>query len=497
MLPPVSLRRLVNPTERQLEFLHAITDFDFVLYGGEGGGGKSYILRWWLILYLLACYQKLGLKGVRVGIFCETFKTLQDRQVSRMRTEFPKALGRFVEDPALDFVLRDEYGGGHLCIRNLQHPDEYSSAEFAAIAIDELTKNPLSVFNDLRWRLRWPGIERPKFGAGTNPGGKGHAWVKKYWVTKSYPAELQSKAKQFKLVKAKASDNPHLSPHYHDDLLTLPPEMAGRVAFGDWDTYAGQYFPKFNDNPLKLPCHVIPHAKAMALIQPWWTRSLSGDWGFDHPHAFHWHAKDEQNCVITYRELWDRGVHEHEVAERINKAEKRDFNLAPLSDFSFSWDAGKLSPRSHKKQPKSITTMIEEKLAKNIIKPHPCDSSPGVRLIRARLMSTVIARGTWLISDRCTKLIEAIPQMIREEDDPEHMAKKDHSETEVGDDPVDSAGLGLQYMVGSTIKPDAIELEEKLQATRQQFAKRFEKAEPGEDWFRKFGGRKAVKRRRR
>lgn len=485
----MSLARLVNPTERQREFLRAVTDYDYVLYGGEGGGGKSYILRWWLVLFLVACYKKLGLRGVRVAIFCETFKQLQDRQVSRMQAEFPRALGMFRRDPALDFVLRDEYGAGRLCIRNLADPAEYSSAEFAAIAVDELTKNGLSVFNDLRWRLRWPGIDHPKFGAGTNPGGVGHAWVKKYWVTCEYPAELEPLRSQFKLVRAKASDNPHLSPNYKQSLLTLPPEMANRVAHGNWDVYIGQYFPLF-----AVSIHVIPHAEAMARIQNFWKRSLSGDWGFTHPHAFHWHAKNENNFVITHDELWDRGVGETEVAKRITECEAQYFKYAPLSSFVFSWDAGKLSPRSSRDQPKSIERMISEKLGPRIPKPHPCDSRPGVRLIRARLMSQVIEARTWLISDRCTKLIAAIPEMIRDEQNPEEMLKVDYNETQLGDDTVDSVGTGLQWMIGTVQKPDLVKLEEQMQEVRRKFAKRLEPAKPGEDWFKKYGGSAAKSR---
>lgn len=508
LLPPVSLNRLVDPTERQREFLREITEYDYVLYGGEGGGGKSYILRWWLILFLIACYKRLGLRGVRVGIFCETFKTLQDRQVSKMQAEFPRGLGAFRHDPALDFVLRDEYGGGHLCIRNLAKPEEYSSAEFAAIAVDELTKNPLSVFNDLRWRLRWPGVDRPKFGAGANPGGIGHAWVKKYWIMRDFPPELQRIAHQFRLVRAKASDNPHLSPNYHESLLTLPPDMAKKVAHGNWDVYTGQYFPYWNPQ-----IHVIPHAEAMARIKPHWYRSLSGDWGYDHPHTFHWHTKDERNHVITYRELWDRFVHEKEVGKRITSAEAQDFKLAPLRGFVFSWDAGKLSPRSDKGQPKSIQSLLCEGLGPKIPKPHPADSKPGVRLIRARLMSQALGHPgdpernieqqppIWLISDACPKLIEAMPQMIKDPDHPEEMLKVDFNEAQIGDDPVDSAGTGLQWMIGSTSTPDAVKLEEKLQATREQFAARFgsrtpgQQSKPGEDWFAKFGGAAAKKKR--
>lgn len=505
LLPPVSLARLVNPTERQREFLQAITDHDFVLYGGEGGGGKSYILRWWLVLFLVSCFKVLGLRGVRVGLFCEDYPSLEDRQISKMYGEFPRGLGSLRQGRVTDFVLRDEYGGGHLCLRNLDRPDKYSSAEFAAIAVDELTKNQLSVFNDLRWRLRWPGIDRPKFGAGTNPGGVGHAWVKKYWIDRDFPVEF-SKPKditnQFVLICAKASDNPHLSPNYHESLLTLPPDMARKVAHGDWNVYTGQYFPYFDPK-----IHVIPHKEAMARIQRFWKRLLSGDWGYDHPHAFHWHAKDERNCVITYRELWDRQIHEKEVGKRITAAEAQDFQLAPLRGFVFSWDAGKMSPRSEKGQPKSIQTLLCEGLGPKIPKPHPADSKPGVRLIRARLMSQALGYPAdvernisaqppvWLISDACPKLAAAIPQMIRNEKHPEEMAKVDWNEAQLGDDTIDSAGMGLQHLIGSTTKPDAVKLEEQFQAVRQRFAARVEEAKPGEDWFGRFGGSKAGKRK--
>lgn len=494
---PATLRDLISPTERQDEFLRTIAEFDFVLAEGEASGGKSYILRWWLVDFLVDAFQTLGLTSVRTGLFCEDYPTLLDRHISKMRVEFPPWLGSLQRrDGALDFILRPEYGSGVLSLRNLDDPSKYYSAEFAAIAIEELTRHQLKVFNDLRFRLRWPGIERPKFGAGTNSGGPGHAWVKKYWILKDYPPEFKGVdrygkpydiTEQFKRVTFRANDNPYLSPDYHTRNLTLPPDMAARVAHGNWDIFTGQYFPYFNPK-----IHVIPHKEALARIQHWHYRTLSGDWGYDHPHSFHWHAKDERNCVITYDELWDRQIHETEVGRRITECEGQYLNLAPLRAFVFVWDAGKLSPRAQKDQPKSIDQLLQEGLGARIPRPFPADSSPGTRLIRARLMSQALGypadperklqaqAPVWFISDRCAKLIEAIPLMIRDTDHgkPEEMAKKDWTEAEIGDDPVDSAGAGLQWMIGTSTKPRDVELQERLQAVRQQFAARAESVKP-------------------
>jgi hypothetical protein len=130
--------------------------------------------------------------------------------------------------------------------------------------------------------------------------------------------------------------------------------------------------------------------------------------------------------------------------------------------------------------------MIADAVGPRIPKPHPCDSSPGVRLIRARLMSQVIEAGTWLISDACPKLIESIPAMIRDEDHSEEMQKLDWDQATIGDDPVDSAGMGLQWMIGNSLKPWEAQLQDRLTEVRGTFAP----GKPDDELLAKFGARK-------
>jgi len=468
--PRISLERLVNPTERQREFLTGIAKFDFVLYGGEAGGGKSYILRWWLVLFLIWCFKALGLRSVRVGLFCETYKTLEDRQICKIRVEFPKWLGTLSGD---EFHLRAEYGSGVIALRNLDDPSKYYSAEFAAIAVDELSRNPLTIFNDLRFRLRWPGVLRPKFGAGTNPSQR-NTWVKHYWIDKRFPKEMESLREQFVLVRAKASDNPYLPAGYHDRLLTLPPDMAAMVGRGDWNVFAGQYFPQFEQTR-----HVLTAAEAAKRVKPWHTRWISGDWGYEHPACFHWHAKDEHLRVVTYDELWDRRVGEKEWADRITEREKkwreRWPHHQPLQSFPFSWDAGKLSPRSQPKYPKSIFQLINDHLGAGVPKTHPADSSPGSRMSGYRLMSQLLDADLWQMSDQCAKLIECLPTLIRDEDDTEQVLKVDYAEGDsIGDDPADSARMGLQHEFGSSIVPVSVAADRRVAAFAESQGKNVE-----------------------
>jgi hypothetical protein len=445
---PKTLEQLVNPTERQREFLKAIAEKDFVLYGGEAGGGKSYILRWWLVLYLIWLYRALGLKHAAVGLFCEDYPTLTDRQISKIKFEFPEWLGHLKEGSVHNFVLNPEYGGGIMRLRNLDDPSKYYSAEFAAIAVDELTRNPKTIFDDLRFRLRWPGVERPKFAAGTNPGGPGHAWVKKYWITKEYPEELEPIKDQFILIRAKASDNPHITKGYHERLLTLPPDMAKMVARGDWDIYTGQFYPQFEERR-----HVITREQVDREIKPWWTRWIAGDWGYEHPHSIYWFAQSETGKVIIYRELWDRRVGETELGGRITDATPKS---EKIRSFAFSWDAGKLSPRSKPNLPKSMMQLVADALGEHIPQPHPADSSPGSRVSGARLIGQLLDSDMVQISNACPKLIQCLPTLIRDEDNQEDVLKVDYSENEVGDDPYDGARMGLQHMVGTPMLPATI-----------------------------------------
>ena len=114
-----SLKELINPTDKQKEFLKAVDEYKYVLYGGAKGGGKSYILRWTLIKLLIGWAKEYG--SVRVGLFCEDFPSLKDRQVTKIQAEFPDWLGRLSESyiEGLSFQLAPQFGGGVIALRNL------------------------------------------------------------------------------------------------------------------------------------------------------------------------------------------------------------------------------------------------------------------------------------------------------------------------------------------------------------------------------------------
>lgn len=207
----------------------------YLLYGGARGPGKSYWLRWYSLRFLLRCAER-GLRGVRTMLACEDYPSLRDRQVSKIMVEFPAWLGEWQASHS-EYLLRPEFGSGALCLRNLDDASKYQSAEFALIAVDELTKDTESTFNMLRGSLRWTGIDRPQFIAATNPNGIGAAWVRALWIERRFPKHLQDLSGEFAFVPGLPGDNPYLSPAYIEELKAQPDAVRKAWLEGDW--YAG------------------------------------------------------------------------------------------------------------------------------------------------------------------------------------------------------------------------------------------------------------------
>lgn len=334
----VTFSSLCNPTERQREFFRAVDEHRFTLYGGARGGGKSFVLRW-LAIRLLLRWAADGHTGVRVGIFCETFPALRERQLSRAMAgrpedRFPHWLGEWNVSEK-EFRLFPQYGGGVVCFRNLDDPEKYRSAEFAAVLIDELTRNKVDVFNALRGSRRWPGIDHTPFVAASNPTGVGHGWVKDVFVDRSFDLdETRNLVKvnprtgrapyqrdDFAYVRALPTDNPHNSDEYLAELESLPDRMRKAFFEGSWDVFEGQAFEEWNSG-VHVTGNSIQHLRGCH-----WYAGL--DWGYRRG----WiglAAIDAEGNVEFVHEVYFSKVHAYDAAVAIFGDRWREFP-APLA----------------------------------------------------------------------------------------------------------------------------------------------------------------------
>ncbi len=222
----------------------------FTLYGGSRGPGKSFWLRSYLVRFHLYA-ASLGCPNIRTMLASEDYPSLYDRQIVKIVENFPPALGRYVAGDKKEFQFCDVIElqrdgetfrlpvGGAICLRNLDDPEKYQSAEFAAIAVEELTKQKRRRTLDiLRSSLRWPSLPiSPRFIAATNPTGPGVSWVRGLWIERDFPKEYGEIKDQFAFVPGLPQDNTHLTDDYWVMLRTLPPVLRKAWLNGDW--YSG------------------------------------------------------------------------------------------------------------------------------------------------------------------------------------------------------------------------------------------------------------------
>ena len=277
----------------------------FTLYGGAKGGGKSYILRWAIIRQLIK-WAKEGHPNVRGVLFCEDYPALADRQVSKIKIEFPEWLGTLSgsQVDGLSFKLKPQFGGGILALRNLDNPSKYASSEFAICAVDEITKNHKETIDQLRSIIRWPGIEDTKFIAGTNPGDIGHEWVKKMFIDKILGPE-DPLPEQIAFVKSLPTDNPHNAASYLAELKRLPEKLRKAYWEGNWDVFEGQYFTEWDREQ-----HII---EPFSMPETWFRFRSIDPSGRSGTTSCHWYATGPDGEVYCYKEYFekDKDIDEH------------------------------------------------------------------------------------------------------------------------------------------------------------------------------------------
>lgn len=409
----VSFKKLANFTPKQREARAALKKYKYLLFGGAKGGGKSHWLRWQLLELLLKWGLK-GLTGVRACLFCEDYPTLKDRQVTKISKEFPSWLGKLKTNDieGLHFAIDPKYGGGILALRNLDDPSKYASAEFAAMGVDELTKNVFDTFEQLRSILRWPGIEDVKFLAGTNPGEIGHAWVKQYFLDKEFPSEEQE-SDQFGFVQSMVTDNPYNSKTYLKQLSSIAdPNLRKAYLEGDWNVFKGQFFSMWRANRNGSPYHVIPSYVPSNLDQIFGSM----DWGFEpDSFAYHLHAVVKVSLpdasferVITFAELYGNKQYPEDWAKDIKNLENGLNVVYRYGDPS----AKNKAPLASARQSGGSSVFEEFKKSGINFLPGNNDRKNGYEAQRNWLREAPDGFPYWQCTEACRNLIKQIPAAV-------------------------------------------------------------------------------------
>lgn len=314
-----------RPNEKQKRFFESRARY--TAYGGSRGGGKSWALRRKLILLAL------HYPGIRMILIRRSYPELRENHLYPLREE----LGDIVAYRELEkcFVFPN---GSRILLGYMDAERDvlrYQGQEFDIIALDEATQLTEYQFTTLKACLRGANGFPKRMYLTCNPGGTGHAWVKRLFIDRVY--NEGENPTDYCFIPARVYDNKVLTgsdPEYVNALKSLPPALRKAWLDGDWNVFDGQYFTEFRQD-----VHVIEPFE----INPGWGRFAAVDYGFD-MLAVLWFAVDYDGRLYVYREYCKSGLTLSGAADAIvreNGGDRLSYIVASPDLWNRRQDSGK------------------------------------------------------------------------------------------------------------------------------------------------------------
>ena len=337
-------RVLWSPQPKQAAFLRR-GEYE-AFYGGAAGGGKSDAL----VSEALRQVHIPHYKGLIVRRTYPELEELMEKSLALYPRAFPGA-----KFNASSHSWRFP-SGARVLFGSMQHAKDrlkYQGRAFDFIGFDELTHFTWDEYSYLfsRNRPNGPGT-RVYMRATGNPGGIGHGWVKARFVTAGPPQTTLWEEVEVRLpdgrrethyrsrvfIPATVFDNRKLlqnDPNYIDNLALMSPAERDALLYGNWDTFAGQVFAEWQNDPARYQDRINTHVIAPFRVPENWRIWRGFDWGYSRPFSVGWYAVDHDRRLYRIRELYgctgapNQGVRWEpaRVAQEIRRIEAEDPNL--------------------------------------------------------------------------------------------------------------------------------------------------------------------------
>lgn len=386
----------------------------YVGYGGARGGGKTHVL------IRKAIVLALTYSGIKILIVRRTFSELEGTIIQPMIQLINSAHigGRPAGDQIASyhstmhqyfFSNTSTIKFGHLSTKEAIH--EYQGQEFDVIFMDEATHFTESQFRMLGACLRGVNKFPKQMHLTCNPGGIGHQWVKRLFITRDY--EPTEKAKDYVFIPATVEDNPALMeavPEYVQMLEVQPDDVRRAWRYGDWDAMAGQFFGEF-----KRELHVF---KPFILPKEW-PKYRVFDYGLD-MFACYWIAIDFDGRAWVYREFCESGLIVSDAASAARSLTPSDeyiqYTIAPPDMWSTQKDTGRTMAEIFTQNGLGLVKASNSRIQgwlwmKELLKVR-ADGKPGL-----------------MVSEDCQRLIRDIPALQHDEKNPSDVATEPHEYT--------------------------------------------------------------------
>lgn len=294
------------PNPKQQEFF--LADTKYVGYGGSRGGGKSWAIRKKLTLMCL------NYAGIKCGIYRRTYPELRNNHVTPLLKDLKDIAVYNESSKTFKFpngsILQLCYADNLKTVNQ-----KFQGQEYDVLAIDEATQIPEEWFAIMKATVRGANDFPKRIYITCNPGGIGHGWVKRLFITRAYlPSEDET---EYTFIPARVSDNIALmekDPEYKKALESLPQHLRKAWLEGSWDVFMGQFFEEFTDSPEHYQDRLWTHVIDPFEIPDTWAIYRSFDWGFAKPFSCDWWAVDGDGRAYLILQMYgctgepDQGV---------------------------------------------------------------------------------------------------------------------------------------------------------------------------------------------
>jgi PBSX family phage terminase large subunit len=292
-----------QPNDRQLQFL--TEDNKYIAFGGARGGGKSWAVR---VKAALLC---LNYAGIKVMIIRKTYPELQENHIVPMcemlhcYDDNKKNRIASYNDSKKNITFPN---GSRILYRycdNAKDAERFQGTEVDVLFIDEATHQSEEKMKKLTACVRGVNAFPKRIYLTCNPGGEGHAWVKRLFIDKKY--ENNERPEDYTFIQSLVTDNKALmesNPDYIKQLEALPPKLRDAWLYGDWNVYEGQFFEEFKDDPDHYEDRQFTHVIKPFDIPDGWKIYRSFDWGYNKPFSCGWWAVDYEGVAYRILELY-------------------------------------------------------------------------------------------------------------------------------------------------------------------------------------------------
>ena len=395
-------------TKKQQTFINATADE--TLYGGAAGGGKSYGQLIDALLYALKY------AGSRQLMLRNSFPELNRSLILVSVTLFPVGVCSYNQSTHV-WKLKNKSIVEFGYLENDGDVQQYQSAEYDVIRFDELTHFTEFQYTYMISRLRGANAFPKQMKSTSNPGSKGHVWVKKRFIDPAIPEQIQTDetGRTFVFIPAKVQENKFLmdaDPGYVKRLEQLSENDRKALLDGDWDIFEGQYFTEFSRDIHVIDPFVIPTE---------WRRYITLDYGLDMLAAY-WIAVDSHNRAYVYKELYQSGLIISDAAKAIlgMTIEPIYETIAPPDLWNRRQETGKSAAEIFGDNGVDFTKSINDRVmgwynVKEWLAPYEDEQG--------------IMTASLVIFKNCVNLIRCLPQLQCDDKDPNDVATTPHELT--------------------------------------------------------------------